>query len=583
MFIKIGKHSIGNDHPCFIIAEIGGNHGNDPKFTLQLIDESKKAGANAVKFQLYRADSIIVPRDNLLPTYNYFKSVELPLNWIPKLYKYTTKLGMEFLCTPFYPQAVKILDRLGTPAMKIASGDITNTRLLKLAACTKKPVILSTGMSYIREVKQAVKIICAEGNKRIIVLHCVSIYPTNTTDVHLRAMTKMGRDLKLLFGLSDHTPGIGIPIAAVTLGASVIEKHVTVDKTLPGMDHSFALDFREFKQMVDEIRQVEQALGKEVKKPVKAEMPERKWARRAVYPIVDIRKNIIINESMIDTLRPNIGISAYDFYKVIGKRTKKDIKAKHSLFWKDLMNIVIIIQARINSSRLPRKVTKTIEGHPLLWHVWQRAKKIKPSNKIIIATGVSQTNDWIRWFCSKHSITCFSGSDDDVLDRYYQAAKKYNGDIIVRIMADCPLLDPQISSRVVLDFIKSGAEVGGISGPFPNGVDTEAFTFKALEIAARNAVLHSEREHVTPYMHHHLILHETIYKKDLYHLKLSVDRHEDLKLVRRLFSALYKQNRWFGIDEVTAYIDRHTELLKINRQSIRGEGYRKSLEQDYAR
>ncbi|RJR30251.1 hypothetical protein C4564_00685 [Candidatus Microgenomates bacterium] len=335
--IKIGKRFIGKDNKTYIIAEIAGNHNHDLPTAFKLIDEVKKTGADAVKFQLYQADRITLkdPNDPLPETYDYFKSVETPVSWIPKLFAYARKNDLEFLCTPFDPEAVAVLDKIGMSAFKIASGDVTNTRLLKLVAKTHKPILLSTGMSYLSEVATAVQTIIKEKNKQILLLHCVSLYPTLDQDVNLRVLNTLQKEFDCLVGWSDHTPGIAISVAAVAMGATMIEKHVTLSRNQPGLDHHFALEMHEFKQMVKEIRRVEKALGDRVKKPVKGEFIERTWARRAIYPLVDIPKGTRFKENMLDTLRPNEGIPASDFYNLLGKKAKRNIKAKHKLSAKD--------------------------------------------------------------------------------------------------------------------------------------------------------------------------------------------------------------------------------------------------------
>ena len=248
------------------------------------------------------------------------------------------------------------------------------------------------------------------------------------------------------------------------------------------------------------------------------------------------------------------------------------------------MKIITLIQARMTSSRLPGKVKMNISGYPMLWHVWQRAKRITPSNHTVIATGISRKNNWIRSFCKKYMIDCFSGHDTDILKRYYIAAKTYKADIIIRVMADCPLLDPVVSSQVVEELITANDDYRALGGTFPNGLDTEVFTFKLLETAEKKARLSSEREHVTPFMyknHNRFKCQMTFFPKDLYHLKLSVDRIEDLQLVRSIFKALFDQKKeWFGIGEIENFLAKNTHLLCINEMSIRGEGYKKSLKKE---
>ncbi len=244
-----------------------------------------------------------------------------------ELFTYAQKKGIIFLSSPFDKGSVDLLDRLGVPAFKIGSGEITNFPLLKYIAAKKKPIILSTGMSTLDEVGEALEVIREEGVKEIILLHCVSCYPAKIEDTNLKAMETLRQAFKLPVGLSDHSLGITIPIAAVALGACVIEKHFTLDKNLPGPDHKASLEPEELKAMVKAIRDVEKALGDGIKQPTPEEEEIKKVARRSIVARVDIPAGTIITEDMLAIKRPGTGMSAEDHEPDHGEKGKENIKS----------------------------------------------------------------------------------------------------------------------------------------------------------------------------------------------------------------------------------------------------------------
>jgi sialic acid synthase SpsE len=242
-----------------------------------------------------------------------------------------------FLSSPFDKTSVDLLHELGITAFKIPSGEITNFPLLKYIAQKKKPIILSTGMSTLDEVEDALAIIRNEGVEDIVLLHCVSCYPAANEDINLRAMDTLRQAFKLPVGLSDHTLGITIPVAAVALQACVIEKHFTLDKNLPGPDHRASLGPDELKQMVKAIREVEEAMGNGIKRFTMAEKEVRKVVRRSVVAKTDISRGTVITEEMLDAKRPGIGIEPKYIDMLIGRKARKDIKRSQLITFAEVM------------------------------------------------------------------------------------------------------------------------------------------------------------------------------------------------------------------------------------------------------
>ncbi len=249
-----------------------------------------------------------------------------------------------------------------------------------------------------------------------------------------------------------------------------------------------------------------------------------------------------------------------------------------------MKHVVAIIQARMSSTRLPGKVLMDIEGKPMLWHVVNRLKKSQLIDKIVIATTVSKRDLLVLRFAEENGIDCFAGSEEDVLDRYYQAAREFKADPIVRITGDCPLIDPLIVDQVVEEFLKlKDYDLVGTNDTFPDGLDTVVYSFWALEKAWREAKLPSEREHVGPYITKHPELFKTkslSYRINLSHLRWTVDEEEDLTLVREIFKRLFHEGEMFYTEDILSLLEQEPHLLEINSRIIRNEGYLKSLAQD---
>lgn len=332
MKVKIGNKLIGKDEPTFIIAEVGQNHNGDMDLAKKLIREAARVGADAVKFQTIFAQGLLTEDD---PGFERLKALEFDLGQHSQLKETAKEAGIIFFSTPFDREGVDLLEEIDVPLYKIASGDLTNLPLIEYVARKKKPVMISTGAAGTEEVQEA---IAAVGHKEIILLHCVSNYPAALSNTNLRAIQEMGEIFKVIVGFSDHTQGIIASMVAVALGASVIEKHFTLDKALPGPDHCLSLDPKEFQAMVRDIRMVEEALGSAAKEPAASELPIQKLARRGLKAKIEIKEGESITGEMIAILRPATGIAPKHLKEVIGKRAKKTIKRNEAITWETLKN-----------------------------------------------------------------------------------------------------------------------------------------------------------------------------------------------------------------------------------------------------
>ena len=321
----------------FIIAEAGVNHNGSLELAKALVDKAAEAGADAVKFQTFITESIVCKgtdkaeyQKNTTDTnetqYDMLKRLELTPYMHAEVMNYCKIKGISFLSTPFDLDSIDYLNEIGIPIMKIPSGEITNYPYLKKIGQTKKNVILSTGMSRLEEVEVAIKVLRENGSNNITVLQCNTDYPTPYSDVNLNAMLTMKEKLNVPIGYSDHTMGIEIPIAAVAMGATVIEKHFTLDRNMEGPDHKASLEPEELRAMVQAIRNVELALGEGVKTPSKSEEKNISIVRKSIVAKKNISKGDLFSAENLTTKRPGSGLSPMCWDEVIGQKAKKDFR-----------------------------------------------------------------------------------------------------------------------------------------------------------------------------------------------------------------------------------------------------------------
>ncbi len=337
MKVNIGGFEIAKNNPCFVIAEGGVNHNGDINLAIELIEAAAKTGADCVKFQTFQTEKIITKNApkaeyQLKQTsqqesqFQMLKKLELKQTDYPVLLKECQKRNIIFLSTPYSKEDADFLDSIGVFAFKIASGQLTEHSFLEYVAKKGKPMIVSTGMGTMAEVAEAVDVMLATGNDQIILLQCTTNYPSNIEDSNVKAMNTMGNSFNLLAGYSDHVPNDYACFAAVALGATVIEKHMTLDKTMEGPDHSSSLDPEEFKKLVDGIRQIELSLGTGVKVPCAIELSNQKNMRRSIVAVNDISKGEVLTEDHFIFKRPYTGILPKELPKLIGKKAMVDIE-----------------------------------------------------------------------------------------------------------------------------------------------------------------------------------------------------------------------------------------------------------------
>lgn len=345
--IAIGAHTIGAGYPPFIIAEAGVNHNGDVNLALKLIDAAKDAGADAIKFQTFKAHEVATEKADMAEYQKknlntngaqiaMLKKLELQEEHYPALIEHCKKRNIMFLSTPHGGIAsINFLETLKHPAYKISSPDIINRPLLERAAKTKKPIILSTGMATLKEVRDALLWITRAGNRKVILLHCTSNYPTPPEEVNLRAMQTLMRTFQIPVGYSDHSESAQASLMAVTLGACIIEKHFTLDRTMEGPDHAASLEPTELADLISSVRNVERFMGSAQKKPTKSELKILPTIRRSIVTSRPVTKGEKITFEMLEFKRPGTGISPAQYKSVIGKKVRRNLPNDHVLTTSD--------------------------------------------------------------------------------------------------------------------------------------------------------------------------------------------------------------------------------------------------------
>ena len=333
----------------FIIAEAGVNHNGKMELAYKIVDAAKEAGVDAVKFQIFKSEKLIskstkmadYQKENLkenISQLDMVKKLELSYEDFIKINEYCKEKGIMFMATPFDNDSLDFLvDILKVDVLKIGSGDLNNYPFLEKVALKNKEIILSTGMSNLSDIEGALEFIAQYTDKEVKVLHCTTNYPCPMDEVNLKAMNTIKDAFQVAVGYSDHTLGIEVPIAAVALGAEIIEKHFTLDKTMEGPDHVASLEPNELKEMTRTIRNIEKALGSGIKKPNKSEVKIQSIVKRKIVLAKDIEANHILTENDLEYKRCENGIESKYYKSIIGKKVKRKIEADSPLMWEDIV------------------------------------------------------------------------------------------------------------------------------------------------------------------------------------------------------------------------------------------------------
>jgi N-acetylneuraminate synthase len=342
--MRIGNRNVGPGHPCYIVAELSANHGQDYDQAVALIRAMHKAGADAVKVQTYTADSLTI-NSRLEPfvvgggtlwdgrtLYELYQEASMPWDWQPRLQQLAQELGLDFFSTPFDAAAVNFLEGMDVPAHKIASFELVDLPLLRQVAATGKPIIMSTGMATLEEIDEALETLRAAQTGPVALLKCTSAYPAPLDEMHLRTIPDMARRFGVPIGLSDHTPGHTAAVVAVALGACIVEKHFTLSRAQPGPDSAFSMEPDEFRALVDAIRDAEQSLGG-INYTASAKEAASRALRRSLFVVLPVRAGERFTTENIRCIRPGHGLHSRHLDEVLGATAACDIAAGTPVDW----------------------------------------------------------------------------------------------------------------------------------------------------------------------------------------------------------------------------------------------------------
>lgn len=343
--MDICGREIGPEQPVYIIAELSANHGQEFESAVSLIHAAKESGADAVKLQTYKPETITINCDaepfriqqgtlwDGQTLFELYQSAYMPWDWQPRLMKLANEIGLQCFSSPFDESAVEFLESINTPAYKVASFELIDIPLLKRIGHTKKPVIASTGMASLAEIELAMETLRDAGAPEVALLKCTSAYPSPANEMNLRTIGDLIQRFQVAVGLSDHTVGIAVPVCAVALGATIVEKHLTLSRVAGGPDSAFSLEPTEFKQMVDAIRVAEMALGQVVYGGGQSEQACKSF-RRSLFVVSDISAGTVFTQEHVRSIRPGGGLEPRFLDSVIGRQATTDLRRGTPLQWR---------------------------------------------------------------------------------------------------------------------------------------------------------------------------------------------------------------------------------------------------------
>jgi len=348
--IKLGKRIVGKNHKPFIIAEMSGNHNHDLSRALEIVEAASEAGCDALKLQTYTADTMTINvKDNSdfvindkgslwdgNNLYSLYKEAYTPWEWHKEIKEKCDQLGLEFFSTPFDSTAVDFLEELGVEFYKLASFENTDIPLIKKIAQTGKPIIASTGMASVADLELLIKTANENGCKDLILLKCTSSYPSDASNANLRSIPHMREMFNTQIGLSDHSMGLGVAVASVVYGATIIEKHFTLSRAEGGVDSDFSMEKDEMKQLVEECNRAHSALGKVNYGTASNNEEKSKQFRRSIYIISDVKKGEILTEKNIKVIRPGLSLAPMYYADVLGKKVKKNLSRGNRVSLQDI-------------------------------------------------------------------------------------------------------------------------------------------------------------------------------------------------------------------------------------------------------
>ncbi|MFO0752755.1 MAG: N-acetylneuraminate synthase family protein [Thermodesulfovibrionales bacterium] len=566
--VKIGDRTVGEGRPLFLIAEAANAHEGHFEKALQLVHSAADAGADAVKFQRFRAERLVTKND---PKLSHFQALEFDDAQWKSLIAAAHDRGLLFFADLFYEEAVEELLALGIDAAKIHSTDTANPRMLRALQGKDLPVLLSAGGSTPEEIAHACASLAPAG---IVLMHGFQGFPTDLDDLHLRRIATLKERFRLPVGLQDHIAGDAslcplIPLIALGMGAAVVEKHLTLDRSKKGIDYYSSLDPEEFRDMVLRIREAEGAMGSSSLEMGENERLYRKKMKKFIVASKELQKGETITPDALDFKRGGGGISPALAERLAGRAVRRSLAADELLRPEDIeLNAVILIAVRMSSTRLPGKALIELEGRTAIEHLIDRLKCARVPKGIVLCTSTHPNDRVLIEIAERNGIKAFAGSEDDVMDRFLRAGEREGAEIVVRVTGDDILIDPVHLDKLVLHLFEKNADYACMSG-LPKGTECEVISYKALRTAHERAI----DSRWTEYMTYYLKVPELFTVTDMpveercrRKFRLTLDYAEDLDVLKAVFRNLYRRGEVFTLDELIAFLDAHPGVLELNRE-----------------
>lgn len=571
MRIKIGNRIIEDGRRAFIIADIASAHEGSLEKAKRLVEASANTSVDAIKFQGFIVDKLLVKGHE---DYEQFEKVELKEFEWKELLRFAKRFDVEIVAEVFDEGSLDLMHRLGVQAFKIHSTDLSNFYLLGQVARKNKPIFLAAGGSRLDEIQGAISYIRKQGEDRIILMHGFQAFPTRIEDTNLRFIKTLSNMFQVPIGFSDHSnPETKmskiIPLLSLAFGASVLEKHITLDRSLKGIDYYSALNPSEFKEMIKEIREVEKAFGSFELHLSKDEIGYRNRMKKSIVARVDIPKGTIIKREMLAFKRGKPGLSPKEVEKIIEKRAIEEIEEDEPItFSKVKLRVGILVAVRMKSERLLGKALLKIEDRVALEHLIDRLKLVKLADSLVICTSTHPDDRVLIDLAKEKGIKWFAGSEEDVLDRFIRAAELEKADIVVRATGDNILVDPLHVDKLIKYHFKKQADYTYVED-LPIGVGVEVISLSALKKAHLLAEDPTYSEYMTWYLKNPKVFHIEVmkvkreFRRPTY--RLTMDEPEDYRLLKEIFKRLYKQPcKVFTLREIIDLLDNNPQLLKIN-------------------
>ncbi|MCV0430381.1 N-acetylneuraminate synthase family protein [Nitrosopumilus sp.] len=557
---------------CFVIAEIANSHEGSIENAIRLIKESKKANADAVKFQIILAEELATSKHK---NFKLYKKLQFSNPEWQKISKISKKLGLKIFADVFGLKSAKIAVKIKVDGFKIHSSEIGNKKLIDYLSKQKKNILISAAGSKIIEIEKIISIL-ASPNKEIALLHGFQGYPTKLEDLNLKRLSVLKNKFRMEIGIMDHVSGdsefaLIAPLLAVSLGATIVEKHITLNRDEKGIDYFSALNPIEFKKMVKLIKNSHKALGNGTVEILGNELQYRLLHKKTLIAKKDIPKYKILSEQYFDIKRAPKVTEILSFYDLDGKIAAKKITKGTIITSKHLEikspKVVAVIACRINSDRLFAKPLQKIGNEPILKHIIKQIKKSSLINEIVLAISEKNGNQVFEEFARENNLKFVIGDETDVLSRLIKASNYTNADIVFRCTSENPFLYWEKIDNIIKEHISGNFDYTYIP-KIPLGCGFELINKKALEISHKNGLKKHRSELCTLYINENQKKFKILPympPKELQKpgIRLTVDTPEDLQLARIIFDSIGAK-RLIRIKDIISFLEKNQELTNLN-------------------